>query len=56
MREKKKELDKLKLVEKKEKVKAKSMLSAAAFTYVASLITSFLQILRLVLIFGRRND
>jgi len=51
-----KELDKLKLIEKKEKVKTKNMLSAAAFTYVASLITSFLQILRLVLIFNRRND
>jgi len=50
------ELDKLKLVGKGEKGKAKNMLSAAAFTYVASLITSFLQILRLVLIFGRRND
>ena len=50
------ELDKLKLIEKEEKGKAKRMLSAAAFTYVASLITSFLQILRLVLIFGRRND
>lgn len=50
------ELDKLKLIETKEKVKSKSMLSAAAFTYVASLITSFLQILRLVLMFSRRND
>ena len=50
------ELDKLKLIEKEEKGKAKRMLSAATFTYVASLITSFLQILRLVLIFGRRND
>ena len=50
------ELEKYNLVGNEEKVKAKSMLSAAAFTYVASLITSFLQILRLVLIFGRRND
>lgn len=51
------EIEKLKLVEKNEKNKAKSMLSAAAFTYVASLLTSMLQILRLVLIFGnRRND
>ena len=50
------ELDKLKLIENDDKGKAKSMLSAAAFTYVASLITSFLQILRLVLIFSRRND
>lgn len=51
------EIEKLKLVEKKEKSKAKSMLTAAAFTYVASLLTSMLQILRLVLIYGnRRND
>lgn len=50
------ELNKLKLIDKKENSKAKSMLSAAAFTYVASLITSFLQILRLVLMFSRRND
>ena len=50
------ELDKLKLIENNDKRKAKSMLSAAAFTYVASLITSFLQILRLVLMFSRRND
>lgn len=51
-----KELDKLKLIENEEKKKAKSMLSAAAFTYIASLITSFLQILRLVLMFSRRRD
>ena len=51
-----KELEKLKLIGNEEKSKAKSMLSAAAFTYVASLITSFLQILRLVLMFNRRND
>ena len=50
------ELEKYNLVDNEEKEKAKSMLSAAAFTYVASLITSFLQILRLVLIFSRRND
>lgn len=51
------EIEKLKLVEKEEKGKAKSMLNAAAFTYVASLLTSILQILRLVLIYGnRRND
>ena len=50
------ELDKLKLIGKEEKTKSKSMLRAAAFTYVASLITSFLQILRLVLIFTNRRD
>lgn len=50
------ELDKLKLIKKEEKSKVKSMLTSAAFTYVASLITSFLQILRLVLMFGSRRD
>lgn len=50
------ELEQLKLIGKEEKAKAKNMLSAAAFTYVASLITSFLEILRLVLIFSKRND
>ena len=51
-----KELDKLKLIGKEEKGKVQSMLTAAAFTYVASLITSFLQILRLVLMFTSRRD
>ena len=51
------EIEKLNLVDTEEKNKAKSMLNAAAFTYVASLLTSMLQILRLVLIYGnRRND
>lgn len=49
------QLDKLNLIDNNEKKKSKSMLTAAAFTYVASLITSFLQILRLVLIFSRRD-
>ena len=51
-----KELENLNIVDKEEKDKARTMLTAAAFTYVASLITSFLQILRLVLIFGNRRD
>lgn len=51
-----KELETHKLVDQEEKKNAKSMLTAAAFTYVASLITSFLQILRLVLMFNRRDD
>jgi len=50
------ELENLNLINKEDKGKAKGMLTAAAFTYVASLITSFLQILRLVLMFSRRND
>lgn len=50
------QLEELSLVEKEEKGKAKSMLTAAAFTYVASLLTSLLEILRLILIFGNRRD
>lgn len=50
------ELETLSLVDKEEKSKARSMLTAAAFTYVASLLTSLLEILRLVLIFGNRRD
>lgn len=51
-----KQLETLSLIDKEEKSKAKNMLSAAAFTYVAALLTSLLQILRLVLIFGNRRD
>lgn len=50
------ELETLSLVDTEEKGKARSMLTAAAFTYVASLLTSLLEILRLVLIFGNRRD
>lgn len=39
----------------KEKGKVKSMLGAAAFTYVASLLAGLLQILRLFLMANRRN-
>ena len=35
---------------------AKKVLSAAALTYVAALLTSLAQLLRLLLIFGRRSD
>ena len=34
----------------------KSMLTSAALTYVASVATAIIQILRLVFIYGRRND
>lgn len=50
------QLEILSLVDNEEKSKARSMLTAAAFTYVASLLTSLLEILRLVLIFGNRRD
>ena len=50
------QLETLSLIDKEEKSKARNMLTAAAFTYVASLLTSLLEILRLVLIFGNRKD
>lgn len=44
------------LITEKEKRGVKTMLRAAAFTYVAGLISSILEILRLVMIFTGRND
>jgi Zn-dependent membrane protease YugP len=35
---------------------AKEMLSAAALTYVAALVATLLQILRFVMIYGRRRN
>ena len=35
---------------------AKKTLSAAAMTYVAALLVALMQLLRLVLLFGRRNN
>ena len=35
---------------------AKNVLSAAAMTYVAAAITAVLQLLRLIMIFGGRNN
>lgn len=52
----KKELEKLNLVNNEEVVGVSKMLNAAAFTYVASLATSLLQLLRLVLIFSNNDD
>ena len=47
----------MKLIDEHEQKGTKSMLRAAAFTYVAGLFSSILQILRLVYIFsGRRRD
>ena len=39
-----------------EKRKAKSVLSAAAMTYVAAAASSILQLLRLIILFGGRNS
>lgn len=51
-----KELEKEKILEKKEIKKARQMLTAAALTYVTSAAAAILEILRLILMFGRRND
>lgn len=50
------QIKKLKLLDETEKDKSKSMLNAAAFTYVASLVTTLLEILRLFLIANSRRD
>jgi len=51
------QLDKLAIVDQKEKKGSKKMLTSAALTYVASLMSTMLQILRLALmVFGRRDD
>lgn len=53
----KKQLINLNLIDNDELDDSKTMLNAAALTYVASLITTLLQILRLAMIvFGRRDD
>lgn len=51
-----KELERLNLLDKEEKNYAKNMLIAAAFTYVASLLSTLLEILRYVLIFTDRDN
>ena len=51
------ELEKQKLINNEEKKQTKKMLSSAAFTYIASLLSTMLEILRYILIFtGRRDD
>ena len=51
-----KQIKELKFLDKKEYRKGKSMLTAAAMTYVASVATTLLEIFRLVLMANRRND
>ncbi len=51
----KKELVKLKLIDKKELQESSNMLAAAAMTYVASVLSSALEIIRLILIFNDNN-
>lgn len=51
-----KELDYAHFFTSKELKSGKKVLTAAAFTYVASVATTLIQILRLILMFGRRDD
>lgn len=51
-----KQIENLNLLEEKEKDQSKTMLRAAAFTYVAALVTTLLEILRLFLLATNRRD
>lgn len=51
-----KQIKELNFLDKKEYRKGKSMLTAAAMTYVASVATTLLEIFRLVLMANRRNN
>ncbi len=50
------ELSKLNLIGKGEDTGVSKMLSAAALTYVASVLSSVIEILRLILVFNNRRD
>lgn len=50
------EIKKLDLVSEDELLGAKRMLTSAAFTYVAGVLSSILELLRLILIFSDRKD
>ena len=50
------EIKSLQLLKQKEEIQGAKVLQAAAWTYVASVATALLQILRLILIFNRRRD
>lgn len=52
----KKEIEKLSLAESGELIGVDRMLNAAAMTYVAGVLASALQLLRLILAFGSRRD
>lgn len=49
-------VEKLNLVDDDEKEGAKKMLTAAALTYVASVLSSILNVVRLLLVYGNRRD
>ena len=50
------EIKRLDLVSNDELLGAKRMLTSAAFTYVAGVLSSILELLRLILIFSDRKD
>lgn len=50
------ELEANKILNNKELNQGKTMLTAAALTYVASITTTILQVLRLILMFGRNEE
>jgi len=50
------EIKRLELLTEKEHKNGKTVLTAAALTYVASVVSAILEILRLILIYGRRDD
>ena len=50
------ELEEMNLLTSSELSQGKTMLTAAALTYVASVATAVLEILRLILIYGRSRD
>ena len=52
----KKMINDLNLADQNEQTGVSNMLAAAASTYVAGVLTSALELLRLILIFGNRND
>lgn len=52
----KKELEKLKLVSQSDAIGVDKMLTSAAMTYVAGVLSSILELLRLILIFTNRRD
>ncbi len=50
------EIDSMNILDSSEFVDGKTVLIAAALTYVASVASTLIEILRLILIFGRRKD
>lgn len=51
-----KELDYIHFFNSNELAESKTMLTAAALTYVASIVTTLIQVLRLIFMFGNRRD